>query len=258
MILFIQVKQQLVTFTRSCQMLVNKFAENIYMDLLKHQRTIGVITILSGLFAIACLMASLMAVNFNDKVLADPLLILHQKNINTGAVRWSMIFDMFGYYLLLLPAIYLLHDWMKQRFAFSNLITFAGLAYVLIGSIGASILAVIWPKIIVLFPNAGSREQEILKSNFSFVNDMIYNGLWNLLEMTFAACWWLTVGILLLKRSFTITGWITMVTGIACLMDAVSGIFVINWLHEIALNIYLLMAIVWAIVTGILMLRRKL
>ncbi|MEI9912610.1 MAG: hypothetical protein WDO71_24985 [Bacteroidota bacterium] len=48
-----------------------------------------------------------------------------------------MIFDMFGYYLLLLPVIYLLHDWLKNQSAWSRLITFNGLAYVLTGAIGA-------------------------------------------------------------------------------------------------------------------------
>src|SRR6187397_1360720 len=115
------------------------------MNLLHEQRKIGVVTVLSGLTALACFIAMLIAVNFNSDVLSDPLLILSTGGINLTAVRWSMILDMFGYYLLLLPVIYLLNDWMKERSAWGNMVTFCGTAYVLIGSIGASILAVVWP-----------------------------------------------------------------------------------------------------------------
>jgi hypothetical protein len=100
-----------------------------------------------------------------------------------------MIFDMFGYYMLLLPAIYRLHDWMKGRTAWSNMVTFCGLAYVLTGSIGASMLAVIWPYVINSFPLADIAGQKILKADFNLVNDMVYNGMWNLLELLFAATW---------------------------------------------------------------------
>src|SRR6187402_1303860 len=129
------------------------------MNLINEQKKIGIVTVLSGLIALACLIATLIAVNFNSDALSDPLLILSTAGISVTAVRWSMILDMFGYYLLLLPVIYLLNDWMKERSAWSNMVTFCGIAYVLIGSIGASVLAVIWPKIIAGFSLANVAEQ---------------------------------------------------------------------------------------------------
>src|SRR6476620_8157282 len=108
------------------------------MNLIKEQRSIGIITILSGLIALACIILTLIAVNFNNDALSDPVLVLSTVGTNSVAARWSMITDMFGYYLLLLPIIYLFHDWMKEKSAWNNLVTFCGVAYVLIGSIGAS------------------------------------------------------------------------------------------------------------------------
>lgn len=228
------------------------------MNLLKEQKTIGVITILSGILALACIIATLVAVNYNNEALSNPVLVLSTAGVNTVAARWSMIFDMFGYYLLLLPIIYLVHDWMKERSAWSNLVTFCGLAYVLIGSIGASILAVVWPNIINAFQLADATEQQILKANFSLINDMVYSGMWNLLEMGFAATWWIFTGYQLKKNGFKYIGWLTMISGISCLGDAVAGIFQSGWLHEISLNIYLILAIVWAIAIGIFLLKRRL
>ena len=85
-----------------------------------------------------------------------------------------MILDMLWYYLLLLPVIFLLHDLIKTKSAWNQLITFNGIAYVLVGAIGASILAIVWPYIITAYPGAALPSQEILKSNFQFVNDMVY------------------------------------------------------------------------------------
>jgi len=147
---------------------------------------------------------------------------------------------------------------MKAKTAWANLVTFCGLAYVLIGSIGASVLAVIWPQIMTAFPAATMDEQQILKSNFSLINDLVYGGLWNLLEMILAAVWWTGTGYLLLKNKFSFIGWVTIITGIACLGDALSGLLQLSWLHELALNVYLLMAIIWAIAIGVWMIKRRL
>lgn len=53
-------------------------------------------------------------------------------------------------------------------------------------------------------------------------------------------------------------GVLTMTTGVFCFADGMSGIFQLAWLHELALNIYLLLAIIWAIITGIFLLKRPL
>jgi hypothetical protein len=225
------------------------------MNLLNQQKKIGVITVLSGLLALASLIAVLIAVNFNSDILSDPLLILSTQGISATAVRWSMILDMFGYYLLLLPVIYLLNDWMKERSSWSNLVTFCGIAYVLIGSLGASVLAVVWPKIIAGYTLANVAEQQILKANFSLINDMVYGGMWNLLEMTFSATWWIFIGLRLLNNKFKFIGWLSLIAGIFCLGDATSGVFLIGWLHELSLNAYLLFSIIWTIAIGIFLIK---
>jgi hypothetical protein len=228
------------------------------MTLLNYQRTTGIITLLSGLLALACMLAGLIGVNYNFDAFSDPWLILTTPGVNVDAARWSMVLDMFGYYLLLLPVIFLVNDWIKSKSAWNKLVTFNGMAYVLTGAIGASILAVVWPYIIKTYPGATPALQEILKANFKFANDMVYGGMWNLLEMLFAGTWWLWVGIILYQNKFSFMGVLTITTGVFCLADSAAGIFQLTWLHELELNIYLLLAIIWAIVTGIFLLKRPL
>jgi hypothetical protein len=228
------------------------------MNLLARQKTIGIISILSGLLALASIIAGLIGVNYNSDAFSDPLLILTTPGTNIGAARYSMIFDMFGYYLLLLPVIYLLQEWIKTRSAWSNVITFSGLAYILIGGIGAAILAIAWPSILSAYPAATPDTQLILKNNFKFINDMVYGGMWNLLEILLAGVWWLWTGIIFYRNKYSFIGILTIITGVSCLADSAAGIFQIASLHTIALNCYLLFAILWAVVLGIFLLRKPL
>lgn len=228
------------------------------MTLLQYQRPIGVATILSGFLALACMIATMIAVDFNFDALSNPLIILSLPGTNIRAARASMIFDLFGYYLLLLPAIYLMHDWLKQQSPWASLISICGVAYVLIGAIGAAILAVVWPGIMAAYPAASPADQKILAANFSLVNDIVYAGMWNLLEMIFAATWWLFVGFQLIKRNYHFTGWLTTLTGISCLGDGFAGIIQSATMHEVFLNAYVSISILWAIAIGIFFVRKQL
>jgi hypothetical protein len=157
-----------------------------------------------------------------------------------------------------LPIIYLLHDWIKFRSAWSNIITFTGLAYVLIGAIGASILAIGWPSILSAYPSATPDTQLVLANNFKFLNDMIYGGMWNLLEIVLAGTWWFWTGAILYRNKVSFVGVLTIATGVSCLADGIAGIFQLGLLHEIGLNSYLFLAIVWAVTTGLFLIKKRL
>ncbi|HLO79550.1 MAG TPA: hypothetical protein VK166_01250 [Chitinophagaceae bacterium] len=228
------------------------------LSLLQQQARVGIITLVSGVLAAACIVSGMVAVDFNDEAFSNPVLILSIPNVNVQAARWSMLFDMLGYYMLLIPVIYLFHDWMKNKTAWANVISFCGLAYALIGSIGASILAIIYPAVLKEYVTASPETQLILKSQFQLFNDMVYGGLWNLLEIFFAAIWWGSVGIALFRNKYSFIGVLSAVTGISCLADGISGMLEIPALHEIALNAYLLLSVIWAVIVGVFLMQKKL
>jgi hypothetical protein len=228
------------------------------MKLLQKSKTTAIFTIFSATVALLCMLLGAIAVNFHFEVFNNPALMLTLPGVNTEASKWSMICDMLGYYMLLLPVIYYLHDWMKDKTPWSNLITFCGLSYVLIGSIGASILAVAYPHALNTYPTATAEMQQIVKSNFEFVNNMVYGGMWNLLEVLFAGVWWLFIGILLIKSKRRAIGLVTVITACACLLDSFSGMIESSTLHEITLNVYLYISILWTFWMGILIYRNPL
>jgi len=227
------------------------------MNLQKQQGLIGAITVLAGITALASIIAATAAANYNFDAFSDPLLVLTTTGASASAARWSMILDMFGYYLLLLPSVYFLQDWLKSRSAWNGLITFSATSYILIGAIGAAILAIIWPSIMNAYLSASANEQLLLKSDFKLINDIVYGGMWNLLETLFAGTWWIMTGVVLYRNKFPAFGIFTQVTGYFCLADSLSEIVQSPQLHEIGLNGYLLLSIAWTISFGVMLLRRK-
>lgn len=76
---------------------------------------VGIITILSGLTALLSYTLAGAAINFRFEAFYDLGLILKMDDIHVPMLRWSMITDIFGYYLLLLPLLFFIHAKMKAR-----------------------------------------------------------------------------------------------------------------------------------------------
>jgi hypothetical protein len=72
----------------------------------------------------------------------------------------------------------------------------------------------------------------------------------------FAAVWWIGMGRLLHANAPAL-GWLTGITGMAVLLDAVGNIAGLPVVAEIGLNAYLLLGIVWPIAIGVALVRQK-
>lgn len=214
-----------------------------------YTRILGIVTIMAGLFAAGCLLTGAMAVEYNFDAFSNPSLLL-QYDHNSQLVYWFLIFDMAGYYLLLLPAVLYLHQQFKYHSPWTSLFTFCGIGYVLTGAIGAAMLAATWPYLMQLHSVSPAANQQNIALVFNSINLLVTKGLWNMLEVLFAALWWIGFGKLLL-RDYKIIGTLSLVAGFACLLDAVATIANWNMPAELGVNIYLLMGIVWPVALGV-------
>lgn len=219
----------------------------------RYRNTIGLITILSGLLAAACIIVGAMAVENDFAAFSDPTrTLLHAHN--QVLAYWFNILDLFGYYLLLLPLIFHLHQLLKYRSPWMPLITFSGAAYVLVGAIGASVLAAVWPSLMMDHLSAGPADQSAITAAFKTMTLAVTKGLWNILEVIFAAVWWIGTGLLLRSASRPIA-WLTIATGLSTLLDAIGNLLGLHLIAEISLNLYLVLAIIWPITIGIRLMR---
>lgn len=219
-----------------------------------YKRVLGTVTITAGVLSAACMLAGIIAVEFDFDVFSDPALLLQYAR-NSKSAYWFLLLDMAGYYLLLLPVIFYLHQQYKYHSPWVPLFTFSGIGYVLTGAIGAAVLAAVWPYLMQKYSGAPVADQPIIQLIFNAMTTAVAKGLWNMLEVLFAAVWWMGFGVLL-RRDNKIIGTVSIVTGAACLSDALGTIAGWNVLAETGVNIYLLLGIIWPVMLGIHILRK--
>src|SRR5260370_24399644 len=156
------------------------------------QRLAAVTSILAALLAFGSIGFLVVVLGVNTDPFSNRASILRIGSNGANLLRWRMILDMFGYYLLLAPLALLL--WNRLQPKGMNLITlytFCGLAYMLIGAIGAATLAAISPPLIERYGQASGQQRLMYEVVFSSFIHALYLGLWNLLESSPARiCVW--------------------------------------------------------------------
>ncbi|HET6542667.1 MAG TPA: hypothetical protein VFG46_19395 [Chryseolinea sp.] len=221
----------------------------------KDKKVIAFISILSGVLALGCLLMGLAATQFDQEAFANPAKLLDMPGVDVSQLRWFMLLDLFGYYLLLLPLIFFVHSKLKSKTALAPLFTSLGFGYVLVGCIGAAVLAVIWPSLLERYGMATTAMQEVYKADFLFSTDFVVKGLWNYLEVLLGGVWWLGIGYFVIHhRGLKI---MTFVLGTSCLVDGFGELFQFPLMAEIGLNIYLILGIAWPVWVGITILKNK-
>jgi hypothetical protein len=130
-------------------------------------------------------------------------------------LRWSMLADMAGFYLLLLPlAVAVWHTLLPDWGAWATLGTAAGLGYILFGAAGAAILAatVGW-----LDAERGDPQGRALYRTFV---EAVALGLWATLNPFLAGVWWLALGLMLLELQ-TLLGALVLFVGATTFLRAI-------------------------------------
>jgi hypothetical protein len=215
------------------------------------QRLAAVTSILATLLALGSIGFQALVLSVNVDPFSNPTSLLGSGANGATLFRWGMILDIFGYYLLLAPLALLV--WSRLKSKGMNLITlytFCGLAYMLIGAIGAATLAAISPPLIEGYGQASVQQRQVYEVVFSGFLNVVYVGLWNLLESSLGGIWWLGIG-LLLRREQPALGIFTIVLGIFALLDALGRILDIQIIYTVGLAGVLLLIPIWSLWFGI-------
>jgi hypothetical protein len=207
--------------------------------------------------AVGNLLAMLATVHFNLNGMSNPLVLLHAGSAAPPLWRWSMILDIFGYYLPIVPLILLLRSSHRHQSPnWIDLFALCLLAYCLIGAIGGAMLATALPTLIREYASASNVSHQVsLQMVFTGYTDGIYRGLWNLLEEFLAGVGWIGFG-LVLRTERRRLGLVTIVLGFACLVDSSGTALNTDVIASTGLTVYLVLAPVWACWMGISLLRQ--
>lgn len=218
------------------------------------QRLAALTSILAALLAFGSIGLLAVVLGVHTDPFSNPDSVLGIGANGANLFRWGMLLDMFGYYLLLAPLALLL--WRPKGTNLITLYTFCGLAYMLIGAIGAATLAAISPPLIEGYGQASVQQRQMYEVVFSGFLNAVYVGLWNLLESSLSGIWWLGIG-LLLRREQPALGIFTTVLGIFALLDALGRIVNIQIIYTVGLAGVLLLIPIWTLWFGIDLLRSR-
>jgi hypothetical protein len=212
----------------------------------------GIFLTVATILNVATLFAS---VNFDSAALfSDParLLLIGSRGVNL--FHWSMVFDIFAY-LSFVPIALVCWNWFQSKSPnFILLYTICGVAYSLIGCIGAVLLGVAVPVLANQNDLATPAQRESMQVLLSLFYTMIVRGLWNPLEIFLLGIWSLGIGSFI-RRERSALGVVTLILGSFAMLDAIGWITQIEFIFRIGVfGISLL--IIWGALFGINILRR--
>ena len=117
----------------------------------------------------------------------DPEKLLGSGQTGAWLIRWGSLIDMFGYLSIAPVVIYLRARYSTARYA--DLFAVAGLALVLIGSIGAVSMATAAPPLITDYAAANAGQKHALLPAFATLYRAVVLGMWQTLETIPATIW---------------------------------------------------------------------
>ena len=189
-------------------------------DHMPFQRLAARITILAAISYLISVGLLLAVMNFSFSLEAFSGAMISLGSRGANRLRWAMIFDVFGSYLLLTPLALHLWAWLKPRSPnYVTLYTLCGLAYILIGSMGAIVLSAVLPPLMNEYAQASASHRETLQVVFNGFLNAVFLGLWNPLEVFLFGIWLVGLGPLI-QHERPRLGIITRLLGISALIDS--------------------------------------
>jgi len=117
----------------------------------------------------------------------EPSQLLTSGPHGAALIRWGSLIDLFGYLAIAPVVIYLRDRYASARYV--DLFAAAGLAVVVIGSIGAAAMATAAPALISDYVGASPAQRQALLPAFATLYRAVVLGLWQTLETISAAVW---------------------------------------------------------------------
>jgi hypothetical protein len=171
---------------------------------------------------------------FSETVLGFRLVASHSNGAEL--TRWSMLSDMLGFYLMLIPLALVMWNRLKKHGEqLATLFSLFGLGYLFFGAMGAAILSEVLPNQIHAYNQAPAEASQVHEAIFLAFTYAIYDGVWGMLNSFLAGVWWMGMGGLL-RQERRLLGWVTIVLG------AITLLRVFGPIEMIALSIYFVLA----------------
>ena len=226
-------------------------------DKASFQRVAGITALLSGPLAWLSLVVGLIGVEYDFEVFSDVNSLIAIGAEAAGLIRWSLLLNLFGAYLLLVPLlIFLWYEVRGERPLFADFYSLSGLIFLLLGAVGAAISASVWPKLINEYAQASAGQQEVLATIFRTVAGVTEEGIQSAIQNIPGAIWFLGIGSLLRDKRRAL-GTFALVLGLFMLLNGIGAVLQSETLSLVGLTGNLLLVPLWSIWFGIDLLRNR-
>jgi len=219
------------------------------------RRIAAMSAIISVPLSLGASFALLSTLDFDAGIVDNPVDLLMFDPPIGGSFQIIEFIGMFGYYLLLLPLVFYLHNWLKARNErFMPLCTLGGLGYIIVGSLGSVVLFSALPPLFDTYPQAPAEDQMAIAAAFEALFDLAVSGFFAL-SFILGSIWWIGLG-LILHASHRFLGIFSIVLGIGLLIDAIgTGLQVEADAVMSALEAFTFLTQIWVLWMGIVVLR---
>ena len=187
------------------------------------ERIAAIAGILTALFMIGNAVTLLVSVGNDTNALFDGAEMLRLGAPAAAMFHVSMVFDLLAYLSLAPVVLYFWASFKPGREGLVSLYTFCGVAYSLLGSIGAVVIDAVFPQLMTNFASTPAAQREMLQLIARVLYRATEHGIWNPLEVLMVSIWFLGIG-LLLRQARAGLGILAIVIGAVGLLDPLGWI----------------------------------
>lgn len=221
----------------------------------RFQRVAAVTAIIAAPFSYLLTFTLLQAVSFDFTILGSPSELIAIGKNGALVFKWTMVLDIIGQYLLLLPLILFLWYWLRPKAHLTvTLLTIGGVVYIFIGALGVSINAAVFPDLMTQYADAGPERRAILEPIFATFANAIMVGSWGIFVRMVGGLYWVGIGALL-RTERRYAGYFTVLVGVFALLSAIGNVLQIGPLIGVGTLGYLLGFPAWALWLGLVLYR---
>lgn len=181
------------------------------------------------------------AFGFDIEAIAHPGSIVDKGEGIAQLLRWGALVDMLSYLPFAVLVVYFHYRLRARNQELVALLSFCGLAYVLIGSIAGALLASAGPPLITGYASASVEGREAARVALEAIGHISLVGLWGTLELISLGFWFVGIGSLL-RNEWRWFAMLSIVVGLAVLAASARTGLTGRTLVEISGPIDLLMA----------------
>ncbi len=214
------------------------------------QRVAGLLAVIAGPLAWGSLALGLSAVGFDFERFSDPSSLLTLGAAGAPIIRWSFFLSMLGAYLLLVPLVVWLGATLAAARPGPALTAWCyagcGVAFLVLGALGAAILGAVWPALMVAQALA-----------FTTATQIAEDGLQGLVQNIAGGVWLIGSGALLWRQR-RVLGGSAVALGVCLLATALGSLLGSEALNILGLTATVLLLPLWGIAAGLVALRAAL